>query len=58
MCEGNASIAVDHDRVEGACDECEVLPVGLLTRLRLDHGQSCERVISIDPLRLATGQDQ
>ena len=44
MCEGSASIAVDRDRVEGACNECKVLPVGLLTRPRSDHGRSCERV--------------
>ena len=44
MCEGSASIAVDRDRVEGVCDEREVLPVGLLTRPRLDRGWSCERV--------------
>ena len=44
MCEGSASIAVDRDRVEGACDEREVLLVGLLTRPRLDRGQSCKRV--------------
>ena len=44
MCEGSASIAVDRDRVEGVCDEREVLPVGLLTRPRLDRGRSCERV--------------
>ena len=44
MCERSASIAVDRDGVEGACGGCEVLLVGLLTRLRSDHGQSCERV--------------
>ena len=44
MCEGSASIAVDRDGVEGACDEHEVLPVGLLTRPRSDRGRSCERV--------------
>ena len=44
MCEGSASIVVDRDRVEGACDEREVLPVGLLTRPRSDRGRSCERV--------------
>ena len=47
MCEGSASIAVDCDRVEGACDECEVLPVGLLTRPRSDRGWSCKRVIGL-----------
>ena len=44
MCEGSASFAVDHDRVEGACGGREVLPVGLLTRPRSDRGRSCERV--------------
>ena len=44
MCEGSALIAVNRDRVEGACDEREVLPVGLLTRLRSDRGRSCKRV--------------
>ena len=44
MCEGSASFAVDCDRVEGACDGREVLPVGLLTRPRSDSGRSCERV--------------
>ena len=40
---------VDHDRVEGACDEREVLPVGLLTRPRSDRGWSCERVTEGSP---------
>ena len=44
MCEGRASIAVDHDGVEGACSGREVLPVGLLTRPRLDRSWSCEWV--------------
>ena len=44
MCEGSASIAVNCDGVEGACDEREVLPVGLLTRPRSDRGRSCEWV--------------
>ena len=44
MCEGRALIAVDCDGVEGACGGCEVLLVGLLTRLRSDHGRSCEQV--------------
>ena len=44
MCEGRASFVVNHDGVEGACGGREVLPIGLLTRPRLDHGQSCERV--------------
>ena len=44
MCEGSALITVNHDGVEGACDEHEVLPVGLLTRPRSDRGRSCERV--------------
>ena len=44
MCEGSVSIAVNRDVVEGVCGGREVLPVGLLTRPRLDHGQSCERV--------------
>ena len=35
---------VDRDGVEGAYDEHEVLPVGLLMRLGLDHDQSCEWV--------------
>ena len=47
MCEGSASIAVDRDGVEGACDECEVLSIGLLTRPRSDHGRSCERVTGV-----------
>ena len=38
MCEGRVLIAVDRDGVEGACGGCEVLPVGLLTRPRLDCG--------------------
>ena len=44
MCEGSASFAVDRDGVEGACGGREVLPIGLLTRLRSDRGRSCERV--------------
>ena len=44
MCEGSASIAADRDGVEGACDEREVLLVGLLTRPRSDRGRSCEQV--------------
>ena len=44
MCEGSALIVVNCDGVEGACGGCEVLPVGLLMRPRLDHGQSCKRV--------------
>ena len=44
MCEGRASFMVNRDGVEGACNEYEVLPVGLLTRPRLDRGRSCERV--------------
>ena len=44
MCKGSASIVVDRDGVEGACGGREVLPVGLLTRLRSDRGRSCERV--------------
>ena len=44
MCKGRASIVVDHDGVEGACDEHEVLLIGFLTRPRSDHGQSCEWV--------------
>ena len=44
MCKGSALITVDRDRVEGACSGREVLPVGLLTRPRLDRGRSCERV--------------
>ena len=47
MCEGRASIAVDRDGVEGACGGREVLLVGLLTRLRLDRGQSCEWVSTL-----------
>ena len=47
MCEGSVSIAVDRDRVEGACGGREVLPVGLLTRPRSDRGRSCERVNGI-----------
>ena len=47
MCEGSASIAVNRDVVEGACDEREVLLVGLLTRPRSDRGRSCERVTAI-----------
>ena len=47
MCEGSASIAVDRDGVEGVCGGCEVLPVGLLTRLRSDRGRSCERVTGV-----------
>ena len=45
MCKGSVLIAVDRDVVEGACGGREVLPVGLLTRLRSDRSQSCERVI-------------
>ena len=44
MCEGSASIAVNCDGVEGVCGGREVLPVGLLTRPRSNHGRSCERV--------------
>ena len=44
MCEGRALIVVNCDGVEGACDEREVLPVGLLMRLRSDRGQSCKQV--------------
>ena len=44
MCEGSASIVVDHDGVEGACGGHEVLLVGLLTRPRSDRGRSCEWV--------------
>ena len=47
MCEGSVSIAVDRDGVEGACGGCEVLPVGLLTRLRSDRSWSCERVTGL-----------
>ena len=47
MCEGRASFTVDHDGVEGACSGREVLPVGLLMRPRLNHGQSCEWVTSL-----------
>ena len=54
MCEGSASIAVDRDGVEGACGGREVLPVGLLTRLRSDRGRSCERVSGFGG-RLYTG---
>ena len=52
MGEGSASIAVDRDGVEGACGGREVLPVGLLTRPRLDRGRSCERVIGFGPINL------
>ena len=44
MCKGRASITVNHDGVEGACNEHEVLLIGLLTRLRSDRGRSCKRV--------------
>ena len=44
MCEGRASFAVNHDGVEGACSEHEVLPIGSLTRLGSDHGWSCKWV--------------
>ena len=47
MCEGSVSIAVDCDGVEGACDRCEVLSIGLLTRLRSDCGWSCKQVNGI-----------
>ena len=40
-------IAVDCDGVEGASGGCEVLPVGLLTRLRSDRSRSCERVTGL-----------
>ena len=48
MCKGSASIAVNHDGVEGACGGREVLPVSLLTRLRSDCGQSCEWVTVLE----------
>ena len=44
MCEGSALIAVDCDGVEGVCGGHEVPSIGLLTRPRLDCGQSCKRV--------------
>ena len=47
MCEGRALFTVDHNGVEGACNEHEVLSIGLLMRLGSDRGQSCERVISL-----------
>ena len=54
MCEGRALFAVDHDGVEGACGGREVLPVGLLTRPRLDCGRSCERVTASPPELLSS----
>ena len=44
MCKGRVSFAVDYNGVEGACGEPEVLQIGVLMRLGLDHGQSCEWV--------------
>ena len=44
MCERRASFAVNCNGVEGACDEHEVLLIGLLTRLGSNCGQSCEQV--------------
>ena len=35
---------VNHNGVEEACSEHEVLPIDLLTRLGLDCGWSCEQV--------------
>ena len=55
MCEGSASIAVNRDRVEGACNEHEVLPVGLLTRPRSDRSRSCEWVTVPIPPSFPTG---
>ena len=44
MCEGRVSIVVDCNGVEEVCSGYEVLSIGLLMRLRSDHGQSCEQV--------------
>ena len=55
MCEGSASIAVNRNRVEGACGGREVLPIGLLTRPRSDRGRSCERVSGMRPDRGVEG---
>ena len=56
MCEESASITVDRDGVEGACNECEVLSISLLTRPRLDHSRSCKQVNSQTGNRTNTGR--
>ena len=56
MCEGSASITVDRNVVEGACGGREMLPVGLLTRPRLDCGWSCERVTGFLVFPWGSGQ--
>ena len=47
VCEGRASFAVNHNGVEGVCDEHEVLLISLLMRPGSDHGQSCEWVTGV-----------
>ena len=51
MCKGMVSFTVDHDGVEGARNEHEVLSISLLMRPGLDCGWSCKQVTVLSQLQ-------